>query len=386
MKVERIPFAIPEICDEEINEVIDSLKSGWVTTGPKTKKFEENFSKYIGVRHSLAVNSATSGLHLALDAIGIKRGDKVIVPVNTFTSTAEVVRYFDADPIFCDIDPNTFNISPKSLKNILETHEDKELIKAIMPVHVAGQACEMSEILSLAKTHKLKVIEDAAHALPTTYNGKMIGTLSDITVYSFYATKTLCTGEGGMVVTNNDDYANRIKVMRLHGFDRDAWDRYNSDKPSWYYSIVAPGFKYNMNDLAAAMGIHQLNKADIFYEKRKAIAEKYNSAFANLAEIQTPIIQNPDDKHAYHLYILKVPQRDLFIEKLSEKGIGSSVHFIPLHLQPYWQEKYKLKEDSFPEAMNNFKSILSLPIFTKLTENQVDYIIQSVKEIYEEIV
>jgi dTDP-4-amino-4,6-dideoxygalactose transaminase len=384
--MKNIPFALPEIGDEEINEVVDSLKSGWVTTGPKTKQFEEDFAEYIGIKHALAVNSATSGLHLALDAIGLKRGDKVIVPVNTFTSTGEVVRYFDADPIFCDIDPDNFNISISAIEEILKSHPEKGLIKAIMPVHIAGQACEMDEIAQIAKEYNLKVIEDAAHALPTTYKGNIIGTLSDITVFSFYATKTLCTAEGGMVVTNNDEYAKKIKIMRLHGFDRDAWNRYSSDKPSWFYSIVEPGFKYNMPDISAAMGIHQLRRADRFFERRNKIAQKYNAAFSELNEIITPQITRAEDKHAFHLYILKVPRRDEFIQKMSDKKIGTSVHFIPLHLQPYWKEKYSLIESDFPIALENFQSIMSLPIYTKLTDEQVDYIIAMVKEVYEEII
>jgi dTDP-4-amino-4,6-dideoxygalactose transaminase len=382
----RIPFAIPDLDQAEINEVVDTLNSGWITTGPKVKRFEENFKEYIGAKHALAVNSATSGLHLALDAIGIQAQDKVIVPVNTFTSTAEVVRYFDADPIFCDIEKDSFNICIKSLKHILNTYPKKDKIKAIMPVHIAGQACDMDPILKLAKEYNLKIIEDAAHALPTTYKGKLVGTIGDITVYSFYATKTLCTGEGGMITTNNDNYAKRIKVMRLHGFDRDAWDRYNTNKPSWYYSIIAPGFKYNMPDLNASLGIHQLKKVDNFYEKRKSIAKKYDQAFKELPQIQTPYVVNKNDKHAYHLYILKVPQRDKFIEELAKKGVGTSVHFIPLHIQPYWKNKYNLNENDFPNAINNFQAIMSLPIYTKLQDDEIDYIIKSVKEIYEKLI
>lgn len=382
----KIPFALPDIGEEEINEVVDSMRSGWVTTGPKVKRFEDDFSQYLGCKHSLAVNSATSGLHLALDAIGIQRDDIVIVPVNTFTSSAEVVRYFDAHPLFCDINPDTFNICRFELEKLIQNHPEKNKIKAIMPVHIAGQACNMDPILEIAKKYDLKVIEDAAHAFPTTYKDRKIGTIGDITVFSFYATKTLCTAEGGMVVTNNDDYAARIKVMRLHGFDRDAWNRYNSDKPAWYYSIVAPGFKYNMPDISAAMGIHQLAKSDKFAQRRIEIAHKYNEAFKTLSEIKTPYIANSSDQHAYHLYILKVPKRDEFIEKLSHKGVGTSVHFIPLHLQPYWKEKYQLEPNDFPIAKENFESIMSLPIYTKLKNEEVEYIIKSVKEVYEEII
>lgn len=380
-----IPFALPDIGEEEINEVVDCLKSGWVTTGPRAKQFENDFSKYIGCENAFAVNSATSGLHLALDAIGIKKGDKVIVPVNTFTATAEVVRYFDADPIFCDIEPKTFNISISALKEILNSHSEKENIKAVMPVHIAGQACDMDKIIQLAREFNLKVIEDAAHALPTTYRNSIIGTLGDITVFSFYATKTICTAEGGMVVTNNKEFAKRINIMRLHGFDRDAWNRYNCDKPSWSYSIVAPGFKYNLTDIAASMGIHQLAKADSFFERRNKIAKEYTQAFKGIKEFTTPFVQRKDDKHAYHLYILKVEKRDEFIQRLADKGIGSSVHFIPLHLHPYWKEKYLLEDHDFPMAFKNFSHIMSLPIYTKLTNEEVQRIIEGVREVAKEL-
>lgn len=381
----RIPFAIPDIDDLEINEVVDTLKSGWVTTGKKVTLFEKQFSEFIGSKHALAVNSATAGLHLALDAIGLKRKDKVIVPVNTFTSTAEVVRYFDADPIFCDIEPDTFNISIEFLEDILQNHPQKEHIKAIIPVHIAGQPCEMSEILRISKQYNLKIIEDAAHAFPSSYNNHMIGTIGDITVFSFYATKTLCTGEGGMVTTNNPEYASRISKMRIHGFDRDAWNRYDSDKPSWLYSIIAPGFKYNMTDIAASMGIHQLSKAKRFHERRLNIAGKYDEAFRDLDGITTPINKNGLG-HAYHLYILKVPKRNLFIETLSEKGVGTSVHFIPLHMQPYWKEHYNLHDSQFPVATKNFETIMSLPIFTKLKDEELDRIIKMVIQTYEELI
>lgn len=377
-----IPFALPDIGEEEINEVVDSLRNGWLTTGPKTQKFESDFKNYIGCEHALAVNSATSGLHLALEAIGLQRGDKVIVPVNTFTATAEVVRYFEADPIFCDIDARTFNIDPKQIEQILITHPDRNKIKAIIPVHIAGQPCDMEKILHVAKSRDLFVIEDAAHAFPAKWNGKNIGCVGDITVFSFYATKTLSTAEGGMITTNNQKFAERMKVMRLHGFDRDMWDRNISDKPKWYYSVVAPGFKYNMNDLSASMGIHQLAKADQFLKRRTEIAHKYSKAFKNLS---IPFIERPSDTHSHHLYILKVKNRDRFIERMSEEGIGTSVHFIPLHLQPYWKEKYQLQDQDFPVALNNFKEIVSLPIYTKLSNEDVSRIIETVLKITNEL-
>lgn len=377
-----IPFALPDIGEEEISEVVDSLRNGWLTTGPKTQKFENDFKKFLGCEHALAVNSATSGLHLALEAIGLKKGDKVIVPVNTFTATAEVVRYFDADPIFCDINAATFNIDPAKIEEILNHHPDRKRILAIIPVHIAGQPCDMGKILEIARSRDLFVIEDAAHAFPSKWEGKNIGCVGDITVFSFYATKTLSTAEGGMVVTNNSRFAERMKIMRLHGFDRDMWDRNISDRPKWHYSVVAPGFKYNMNDLSASMGIHQLAKAEKFLKRRTEIAQRYNEAFHDL---EIPFIERTSDTHSYHLYILKLDNRDKFIEKMSEHGIGTSVHFIPLHLQPYWREKYRLQDDDYPVAFKNFQRIVSLPIYTKLTEDDVSRVIQTVRKVLNEL-
>jgi dTDP-4-amino-4,6-dideoxygalactose transaminase len=384
-----LPFALPDIGDDEINEVVECLKSGWITTGPRVKLFEESFQKYVGSKYSLAVNSATSGLHLALDAIGLKAGDKVITTVNTFTASAEVIRYFKADPIFCDIDESTLNIDLSDLKKLLEIHcaDENHQVKAIMPVHIAGLSCQMEEIMALAKKYNLRVIEDAAHALPSTCNGKTIGTIGDITVFSFYATKTITTGEGGMVVTNNDDYYKRMKIMRLHGFDRDSWNRYNSDKASWYMEIVAPGFKYNMPDILASIGIHQLKKADNFFEKRNLIAKKYTEAFENTLGITCPTFASNGDKHSFHLYIVKISggKRDQFIEIMNSKGVGLSVHFIPLHLQPYWRDKYNLKPEDFPKALNSFNGIVSLPIYTKMSDSDINKVIESTQATLKEL-
>lgn len=381
---EFIPFALPDIGDEEINEVIDSMKSGWITTGPKTKRFETEFAKFVNSKFAMAVNSATSGLHLALDAIGVKRGDKVITTPYTFTSTAEVIRYFDADPVFCDIDPDTYNIDVKKLKTLVETlcKKTDHNVKAIMPVHFGGQACMMDEIIELAKEYNLKVIEDAAHALPTYYKDRIIGSLSDITVFSFYATKTLATAEGGMITTDNPDYQKRINIMRLHGFNRDAWDRYTSKKALWYYEIVAPGFKYNMPDISAAMGIHQLAKVNRFNERRQFIAKKYHDAFKNISGIKTPT-EIKESTHCYHLFVIQVAEeiRNEFIERMRESGVGCSVHFIPLHIQPYWKDQYLLKEEDFPVATKAYKQAVSLPIYTKMTDEQVDRVITKVKEV-----
>lgn len=377
-----LPFAVPDISDDEINEVLDSLRSGWLTTGPKTKRFEEEFSAFIGEGvEAIAVNSATAGLHLAMEAIGIGPGDEVITTPYTFTSTAEVVRYLGADPVFVDIDPVTFNIDPLKIEAAITQHT-----KAIVPVHFAGLSCDMEAILAIAHKHNLKVIEDAAHALPTTCNGKLVGSLeSDATVYSFYATKTITTGEGGMVVTRNPDIAKRCRVMRLHGISRDAFDRYTSTKPAWHYEVIAPGYKYNMTDLAASLGIHQLKKAWQFRERRASMASKYDSAFKGMSLI-TPSHAPKGDIHAWHLYVIRLTDtttvsRDRFIELMAEKGIGCSVHFIPLHLHPYWRDRYDLKPKDFPHALHAYEQAVSLPLYTKMTEDDQERVILAVKEI-----
>lgn len=378
-----LPFALPSLGEEEIQEVTDTLRSGWLTTGLKTARFEKDFSQFIGVDHALAVNSATSGLHLALEAIGVGRGDKVITTPYTFTATAEVIRYLGADPILVDIDPRTFNIDPDKIREIASQHDN---IKAIMPVHFAGQSCEMDAIRAIANEYNWKIVEDAAHALPTTWQGEMVGTLSDITVYSFYTTKTIATGEGGMVVSNNEDYIERMKVMRLHGMSRDAFDRYTSNKPSWFYEIVEPGYKYNMTDIAASLGIHQLKKAKDFQERREWIAVQYNTAFADLP-LQIPFVAYPDDTHAWHLYVIQLEldsltiTRDQFIELMAEEGIATSVHFIPLHLHPYWKDRYNYNAEDFPVSLTVFNRVVSLPIYPKMTDEDVKRVITAVRKI-----
>lgn len=385
-----LPFALPEIGQEEIDEVVDSLTSGWITTGPKARQFEVDFAAYIGVKNSVAVNSATAGLHLALEAIGIGPGDKVITTPYTFTATAEVIRYLGADPVFIDINPDTLNIDPQKVEAYLAALESnwESLPKAILPVHFAGQACEMDEIARLAEKYSLKIVEDAAHALPTEYKGRVIGSFGDITVYSFYVTKTIATGEGGMVVTDNDEWAQRIRTMRLHGINSDVFDRYQSYKPSWYYEVVAPGYKYNMPDIAAAIGLHQLRKADRFQLKRESVARQYNQHFADLP-LRIPSVKRPQDKHAWHLYVIQLElekleiSRDRFIELMSEAGIGTSVHFIPLHLQPYWRDRYGFQPEDFPVANDVFTRVVSLPIYPKMTDEDVERVILAVRTILE---
>ena len=377
-----IPFALPDTGEEEIAEVVDSIRSGWLTTGPKTKRFEQDFSSFIGINlEAVAVNSATAGLHLALEAVGVGPGDEVITTTHTFTATAEVIRYLGADPVFVDIDPLTFNIDVSQIERAITPQT-----KAIIPVHFAGLSCDMGAIITIARKHGLKVVEDAAHALPTTCGGEMIGTLaSDAAVFSFYATKTITTGEGGMIVTSHPDIAARCRTMRLHGISRDAFDRYTSTKPSWYYEVVAPGFKYNMTDIAAALGLHQLKKAWQFQRRRSEMAAIYDDALRNL-----PVLLPPHaiagDTHAWHLYVLRLSpdapvKRDRFIELMAEKGIGTSVHFIPLHLHPYWKEHYNLKPEQFPNSQYLFEQSVSLPLYTKMTADDQTRVISAVREI-----
>ena len=383
-----LPFALPLIGEDEINEVVDTLRSGWLTTGQKTVTFEKHFAEFVEASHALAVNSATSGLHLALEAVGVGPGDVVITTPYTFTATAEVIRYLGADPVLVDIDPKTFNINPELIREAIEKHDN---VKAIIPVHFAGQACEMDEILAIAKEHDIKVVEDAAHALPTTYKGKIIGSLSDITVYSFYATKTIATGEGGMVTTENEDYLKRMKTMRLHGINRDVFDRYTSNKPSWFYEVVEPGFKYNMTDVAASLGIHQLKKANDFQERREWIANQYNEAFKDLP-MRVPHIDHPEETHSWHLYVLQLElekmnvDRDKFIELMAKENIGTSVHFIPLHLHPYWRDRYNYKPEDFPIAYDVFTRAMSLPIYPKMTDKEVEAVIIAVKKVCSDVV
>lgn len=375
-----LPFALPEIGEEEIAEVVSALRSGWVTTGPKTRQFEADFAEFLGGGvETIAVNSATAGLHLGLEAMGIGPGDEVITTTHTFTATAEVIRYLGADPVFVDVDAQTLCIDVAAVEAAITPRT-----KAIIPVHFAGRAADMDALLAVARRHGLHVMEDAAHALPTTCGGKLVGTLdSDVAVFSFYANKTITTGEGGMLVTRNPEIAKRARVMRLHGISRDAFDRFTAKAPSWYYEIVAPGFKYNMTDIAASMGIHQLRKANAFQQKRARIAALYDSALAGLPIVLPPQAA-PGDKHSWHLYVIQLDAsvavgRDQFIERLYAQGIGCSVHYIPLHLQPYWRDTYQLKPEMFPVSQRIYEHTLSLPLYTRMTEADVARVVAAVK-------
>jgi dTDP-4-amino-4,6-dideoxygalactose transaminase len=383
-----LPFALPDIGEEEIQEVVQCLRSGWLTTGPKTRQFEAAFEAMLNTSdtglapvQALAVNSATAGLHLALEALGIGQGDEVIAPTLTFTATVEVARYLGADPVLVDIDPVTLNLDPAKIRAAITPRT-----KAIIPVHYGGLACDMAEILAIAREHGLKVVEDAAHALPTTCNGKMVGQLaSDITVFSFYANKTMTTGEGGMAVTRDVELAKRMKVMRLHGMNRDAFDRFTSKTPAWYYEVVAPGFKYNLTDIASALGLAQMAKLPRFLARRQALAARYMLELAGLP-LQLPADAPAGDVHAWHLYVIRLAEsvrmtRDDVIQALSDRGIGTSVHYVPLHRHPYWRDRYGLTPQMFPHADAAYRAMISIPLFTAMTDADQTRVVEALTEI-----
>lgn len=375
-----LPFAVPDIGEEEIAAVVTCLRSGWVTTGPTARRFETAFRDYLGADvQAIAVNSATAGLHLALESLGIGPGDEVIVPTLTFTATAEVVRYLGAAPVLVDVDPRTLNMAPAAVAAAITART-----RAIIPVHYAGLACDMDALLALAQKHGLRVLEDAAHAFPTRYQGRLVGTLtSDITVFSFYANKTMTTGEGGMVVVRDPDLARRIRLMRLHGISQDAFDRYTSTTPAWFYEVVAAGFKYNLTDIAAAIGIEQLRKIDHFLMRRSALAARYDAALADLP-LQLPARAPGNSSHAWHLYVVRLHgnaplQRDALILRLAQLGIGTSVHFIPLHRQPYWRSHCASAAQGFPVAEAAYATMLSLPLYTRMRDADQDRVITALR-------
>jgi dTDP-4-amino-4,6-dideoxygalactose transaminase len=378
MRQEFLPFAMPDIGEAEAESVVETLRSGWLTTGPKAHRFEADFAEYVGCQHAVAVNSATAALHLALSAVGLEEGDEVLVPTMTFAATAEVVLYFKARPVLVDCRPETLNLDPDQLEKAITART-----KAIMPVHIAGQACDMDRILEIASDYDLRVIEDAAHALPARYREKMIGTLGDITCFSFYATKTITTGEGGMAVTENPEWADRMRIMGLHGISKDAWKRYTAEG-SWYYEILYPGFKYNLTDIAAAIGIEQLKKCTHFWEARQRYATLYNEGFQDVPAIITPYVA-PEVQHAWHLYVIQLDLerlrigRNEFIALLKQEGIGTSVHFIPLHLHPYYRDTFGYGPADFPHASFAFERIVSLPIYPKMTDADVQRVIDTVR-------
>ncbi len=382
-RTEFLPPLAPCLGDEEYNEVLDTLKSGWITMGPKTTRFEELFGQYVGSRHAIAVSSCTAGLHLALVAGEVGPGDEVITTPLTFCSTANVVVHQGATPVLADIRPDTLNIDPEQIRTRITRRT-----RAIIPVHVGGHPCEMDEIMAIAKEHGLLVIEDGAHATGARYKGRMIGTIGDVTVFSFYATKNLTTGEGGMITTENGEMAEQVRVLRLHGISSDAWKRY-SDRGSWYYEVLLPGYKYNMNDIQASLGIHQLAKQEEFLRARERYAQMYTDAFNEMPEIVAPVVKE-HVRHAWHLYTIRLSlerlkiDRGQFIEALRKENIGTSVHFIPLHLHPYYRHSYGFKPGDFPIAEGAYDRIVTLPCYPKMSLQDLEDVISAVQKVVTE--
>jgi dTDP-4-amino-4,6-dideoxygalactose transaminase len=364
----------------EVAAVVEVIQSGWLTTGAKVKQFEEEFAAMVGTSHAIALNSCTAALHLGLEASGVREGDEVIVPTMTFAATAEVVTYLKAKPVLVDCTCDTLNIDPKCIEQAITPRT-----KAIVPVHFAGHPCEMDGIRTIAQTHNLRVIEDAAHALPARYRGKMVGNLTDLTCFSFYATKNITTGEGGMVTTDDADLAARIRTMSLHGLSRDAWNRY-TEEGSWYYEILYPGFKYNLTDIAAALGLAQLKKCERFWKARDRLAALYDEGFRDLPEIIRPPAL-PHVQHAWHLYVIQLDLerltigRNEFIQRLQQARVGCSVHFIPLHLHPYYRNTCGYLPADFPTATAAFERIVSLPLYPKMMESDIERVVSVIRTI-----
>ena len=367
-------FHKPFISEEEVNEIVDTVRSGWLSMGPKTIRFEEAFNSYIGCKKSIAVSSWTAAGHLTLEAYGIRPGDEVIVPTMTFPATAEIVCYFAAKPVIVDVDEDTLNISLKEIEKAITPKT-----KAIIPVHYGGQPCDMDEIHDIANKHNIKVIEDAAHSLPATYKGKKVGTISDVTCFSFYATKTLSTGEGGMICTNDEEIAERCSIMRLHGINRDAWKRY-TESGSWYYEVVAPGYKYNFTDLQASLGLPQLKKVDLMWQSRRDIAARYTQALKD-NEFLTLHTVKGDRESSWHLFPIRLKlerlkiNRAQLIDEMRKLNIGAGVHFMPVHQHVYYTQTYKLDDKDYPVASSVFPKLVSLPIYPGMKEEHVDRVI-----------
>lgn len=375
-----LPYHRALIEEEEMSAVLEVLRSGWLTTGPRVREFEAEFAKYIGVTHAVALSSCTAALHLALSAVGIHEGDEVILPTMTFAATGEVVLYFNARPVLVDCKKETFHLDPEQVANAITSRT-----RAILPVHYAGYPCDMDAILSIARQHDVRVIEDAAHALPSRYKNRIVGTLGDITCFSFYATKTLTTGEGGMVTTESAEIAERIRMLSLHGINKDAWKRYTAEG-TWRYDIQEVGYKYNLTDLQASLGIAQLRKCDAMRARRSSLAERYNNALASLDCFEIP--QMPlEGQHAWHLYVIQVNSsalridRNRVIEELKSRGIGTSVHFIPLHLHTLYQEKLGYRTGQFPNAEEHFERAISLPIYPAMTDEDSNRVIEALYDI-----
>ncbi len=378
---ERILFHRPSIGREEEAAVLRVLRSGWLTTAGEAKAFEAEFAAAVGSAHAISVNSATSGLHLALEASGVRPGGRVITTPYTFTATAEVIRYLGADPVFVDISPADLNIDPAGIERALARERG---VQAILPVHIGGHPCDMARITGLASGAGVPVIEDAAHAFPGTCGGRSLGTIGSIGVYSFYATKTITTGEGGMVVTDDPALASRMSVMRLHGIDREVWDRHTAPHPAWRYEVVEAGYKYNMPDILAAIGREQLRKARRFRDERRRVAAAYTTMLADCDYLDLP---SPSPDGADHLYVIRLRAgaltigRDEFARRLSDLGVGTSVHYIPLHLMPYYRNRYRFKPEDFPVSLDAYSRALSLPIYPGLSDDQVARVVDAIRTV-----
>jgi dTDP-4-amino-4,6-dideoxygalactose transaminase len=382
-----IPFARPSIGAEEEAGVLAVLRSGWLTTGPVAARFEQAFARAVGMPHALALNSATAGLHLALEALGTGPGSLVITTPYTFTATAEVARYLGADPRFVDVEERTANLDPARLDAALDAAaREARRVAAVVPVHVGGRSCDMEAIMAAAGRRGVPVVEDCAHAFPVVHRGRMLGTWGEAGVYSFYATKTITTGEGGMVVTRREDIARRIRVMRLHGIDRDVWNRYTAANAAWEYDVVEAGYKYNLTDLAAAIGVAQLAKAETFLHLRRRVARTYLAGLDGCGFLDLP--EDTDD-NGWHLFVVRLRPdhlaigRDQFVAELQRRGIGTSVHFIPLHLMSYYRARYGLRPEDFPVALRLYRAAISLPIFPSLTDEEIARVVAAVREVGE---
>lgn len=382
----RIPFAKVPINGNEFKYIKEVLDSGWLTTAGKAAEFERKFAEQVNAKHACVVNSCTAALHLGLDALGVQSGDQVFVQSMTFTASAEIIRYLNADPVFLDVEYGTNLITPEILQEAIRKHPE---VKYLVLVHFGGQAAAMTipgqeGILDICKKNGINILEDAAHAFPTRLNGKMIGGFGDITCFSFYANKTITTGEGGMLTTDNDELHARVKTMRLHGINRDIWDRFTSSKPSWEYDVVEAGYKYNMPDINAAIGLAQLEKAEEYRKERQTVAEFYYKNLSGLDLIDLPICHVPFEDHSWHLFPIVIKKnspisRNEFIEKMAEAGIGTSVHYKPLHRMTYYKQKYNLNPEDYPNTEKTWKGNVSLPIFPYMSMEETAYVCETVK-------
>ncbi len=393
-----LPFALPDITDEEIAAVVRVLRSGWLSTGPEVQAFQTEFARYLGVRHAVALNSCTAALHLGLEAAGLGPGDEVLTSTITFTATAEVAEYLGARTRFVDVTAGDLNLDPSATRTVIErdyVRDGKSLrhrkeggrLRGIVPVHYGGQPCDMPALQELASEHGLFLLDDAAHALPAALEGRRVGAMGCPSAFSFYATKTLTTGEGGMLTTDDDALADRVRLMALHGISRDAWKRYAADG-SWFYEVVAPGYKYNLTDLAAAIGRVQLRRLEKMRAERAAVAARYDATFREWVELEIPTVR-PGVEHAWHLYPLRLRlerlriDRARFIAELHRRQIGTSVHFIPLHRQPFYAQRYGYRPEDFPVAEGEYPRIVSLPIYSPMTMPDVNSVIEAVIDVVE---